>query len=354
MEKKSLLKSTSKKKTSTKAKAKTTAAQAKSKPKKVTTANLKRTAKAKTIARAKVAKKSKVAAKPQKTLQPTATLKPSTHKTKTKQKSFQEKIILKKFESAGLPEKADIPVSPPPLADPETEPHGPLKALEPHAYTKRMDPMVKMMAYIATGLIIIMALVISASESNHANYYLKATGGAVEIFRGRFAPIGKDRIIVLAGTQLPETIKSVYTKDEIYTITFNYYLERADTLLEVPGMPDFESIKLYLNTALSYGITAGLRQVAYARLKNIDLMIYLYKADVAASKGTISEYKIALRYLNKAASLGLDNAQAELIKKKIESIKELMVAFQTKQTKASQMPTKKPVNQKKIFNRGDL
>lgn len=64
-------------------------------------------------------------------------------------------------------------------------------------------------------------------------------------------------------------------------------------------MPDFSGIKLYLKKALSYGVTDEMRQAAFNRLNTIDMMIYLYKADVAASKGTLADFKKALEYMKR-------------------------------------------------------
>jgi hypothetical protein len=95
-------------------------------------------------------------------------------------------------------------------------------------------------------------------------------------------------------------------------------------------MPDFTGIRNYLKMALSYAISADMRQAAFNRLNTIDMMIYLYKADVAASKGTLKDFKKALEFMDKAAALDLDAAQSDLVRKKIESIKELMAALQDK------------------------
>lgn len=387
MGKDSLLKSTSKKQTATKAKKK-------NKPeKKAAAAGHKGKATAKIPKKATVAKKTTGTAKTKSTIKARAASTPAVTKTGSRKKVSKEKLVFRKFKT-WKPKKIFRPepditylqnfVAPPLVSDEnakaairikkllfkkfdsttlsekkgdsepprspsaaETEHQPPIEISETPAYTKRLDPTTKMLVYIATGFIIIVALVISASVSNRSNYYIKATDGAVEIWRGRFAPVGIERIIFLAGAQAPETSKAVYTESEIHTFAFNYYLERADTLLEVPGMPDFEGIKLYLNLALSYGITDDLRKAAYDRLNNIDLMIYLYKADVAASKGTMSEYKIALGYLENAAALNLDKAKTELVRKKIESIQDLIQAHESKAGKTPATPSETPVLQKK-------
>ena len=181
--------------------------------------------------------------------------------------------------------------------------------------------MEKSIKYIIPFFVILTVLVIYSSFSNSKNYYIKATDGAVEIWQGRFAPMSQKLLVTLPGAQAPQSIKDVYSKEEIFPLIFNYYINRADALLDIPGMPDFDGIKFYLNKAISFGISDDLRKKAYVRLNSIDMMTLQYKADVAASKETIDGFKTALEYLNKAALLDLNADQSKLINQKIESIK---------------------------------
>ena len=183
--------------------------------------------------------------------------------------------------------------------------------------------MQKSIKYLAACFVIVIlaVLVIYSSFSNSKNYYIKATDGAVEIWQGRFAPMSQELLVTLPGAQAPHSIKEVYIKEEVFPLVFNYYVNKADALLDVAGMPDFEGIEFYLNKAILFGITDDLRKKAYARLNSINMMTLLYKADVAASKETIKGFKTALKYLKKAAFLDLDDSQNTLVKQKIESIR---------------------------------
>lgn len=177
-----------------------------------------------------------------------------------------------------------------------------------------------------TGLvfIILMGLVIRASYHNTKKYYLKSAAGALEIWQGTFSPGGKKRILIMPGVQMPSEIKDVYTKQEVYPLAFKFYVSKADAIMEVPGMPDFVGIKSYLNRALSFATTEELRQTAHARINQIDRLILLYKADVAATKGTRSGLETALEYLDQAAKLNPDEIETELIQKKKASIRDLL------------------------------
>ena len=172
--------------------------------------------------------------------------------------------------------------------------------------------------------IILMGLVIRVSYHNTAKYYLKSAAGAVEIWQGTFSPGEKKRILIMPGVQMPAKTKDVYAKEDVFPLAFKFYISKADALMEVPGMPDFVGIKSYLNRALSFATADDLRQTAHGRINQIDLLILLYKADVAAIKGTRSGFETALDYLDQAAKLNPDEIETELIQKKKASIRELI------------------------------
>jgi hypothetical protein len=172
--------------------------------------------------------------------------------------------------------------------------------------------------------VILMGLVIHTSFYNTSNYYLKSAAGAVEIWQGTFSPGGKKRILIMPGVQIPPEIKDVYAKAEVYPLAFNFYVSKADALMEVPGMPDFVGIKSYLNRALFFATNKSLRQTAVARINQIDRMILFYKADVTTTKGTRAGLEAALGYLDEVAKLNPDDIETERIKKKKASIRELL------------------------------
>ena len=172
--------------------------------------------------------------------------------------------------------------------------------------------------------IILMGLVVRASYHNTSKYYLKFADGAVEIWQGTFSPTGKKRILIMPGAAIPAQKKEIYAKEDVYPLAFTFYVSKADALMEVPGMPDFLGIKSYLNRAITFATTDELRQSARVRIDQIDRMILLYKADVAAIKGTRTGLEAALDYLDEAAELSPDEIEIELIKKKKATINELL------------------------------
>jgi len=140
--------------------------------------------------------------------------------------------------------------------------------------------------------------------------------------------MGEELLIMLPGVQPPEMKKDIYSQTDVFPLIFNYYVEKADTLLEVPGIPDFEGIRSYLNKALTYATASEISQIAHTRLNNLDLMILMYKADVSVSKGTLDGLENAKAYFNEAAKLKIDDLQASLIAQKIESIDNLITELE--------------------------
>ncbi len=247
-------------------------------------------------------------------------------------------LLFKKFDLTLKSMKTEKPISAQTMKTVVRETPHFSKSDDSKPFTQKLDPALKLMTFLIIALVIIFILIIAASSANRSKFYIRSANGAVEIWQGTFAPLGKERITVLPGFQLSEPLKDVYTKNEIYAFVFSYYLDKADTLLEVPGMPDFEGIKTYLDKAVLYAISNEHKAAAVSRLNSIDLMTYLYKADVAASKGTLSGFEDALNYLNKAAALKLDASQTDLLNKKILAIKELKADFKSKQATSEKKP----------------
>jgi hypothetical protein len=198
--------------------------------------------------------------------------------------------------------------------------------------------MKKTMLYISVVLGFLMALVVIASYKNMAGYYVTSSEGAVEIWRGTFSPAGRKRLVIMAGVQPPQPIKPLYTQTEVYALISNYYIEIADDLMMVPGMPDFDGIKSYLNRALDYATTDELRRNAALRLKRIDRTVLVYKADVAADNGTRSGLDAAMQFLNTAAALEPDEIEASLIQKRIFLIKKQLIGLPAEEPPTSKTP----------------
>lgn len=244
-----------------------------------------------------------------------------------------KELLLKKFDLAEIKAAAEK------AAEPEVS-----VSYEPpdSGDTITDDPMEKAMKYLAAAFAVLIALVIGTSMMNKNKFYIHATDGALEIWQGRFAPMGEACLISLPGVQPPETIKNIYSKAEAFPLIFNYYVEKADTLLIVPGLPDFAGIKTYLNKALAYATTPAANEAVFSRLNNIELMILLYKADVSASKPTLSDLNQAKGFLSEAARLGIDDLKVDLIHQKMDAVDQQIASLKAKQAaeKSSAKPAK--------------
>lgn len=244
-----------------------------------------------------------------------------------------KELLLKKFDLAEIKAAAEK------AAEPEVS-----VSYEPpdSGDTITDDPMEKAMKYLAAAFAVLIALVIGTSMMNKNKFYIHATDGALEIWQGRFAPMGEACLISLPGVQPPETIKNIYSKADAFPLIFNYYVEKADTLLIVPGLPDFAGIKTYLNKALAYATTPAANEAVFSRLNNIELMILLYKADVSASKPTLSDLNQAKGFLSEAARLGIDDLKVDLIHQKMDAVDQQIASLKAKQAaeKSSAKPAK--------------
>jgi len=347
-------------KTTTKATTKKAASKAKTAPKTKTTPKGKAAPKAKKAASAKVkkaapkAKKKKVSVKdllqkkfpvwkPEKvyTVSPDQaddkdfSAPPFASGTEEEKRRIRE-LLLKKFDLAEIKaaaeraaaEKASVETA---AAEPEVS-----VSYEPPDNGDGIpaDPMDKMVKYGVVAVVILIALVVGSSMMNNNKYYIHSTAGALEIWQGRFAPMGQELLIALPGAEQPEKIKDIYSKSGVFPLIFNYYIDKADTLLKVPGMPDFEGIKKYLNKALSFATTPTANEAVFGRLNHIKLMILLYKADVAASKATLSDLKEAKQYLSEAERLDIDDMQIDLIHQKIDAVDEHIESLKAEKTEA--------------------
>jgi len=253
-----------------------------------------------------------------------------------------KELLLKKFDLAEIKAAAEKAVAEKAAAEKAAaEKAAAEKAVEPEVSvsyeppdsgdTITDDPMEKAMKYLAAAFAVLIALVIGTSMMNKNKFYIHATDGALEIWQGRFAPMGEACLISLSGVQPPETIKDIYSKTEAFPLIFNYYVEKADTLLTVPGLPDFAGIKTYLNKALAYATTPAANEAVFSRLNNIELMILLYKADVSASKPTLSDLNQAKGFLSEAARLDIDDLNVDLIHQKMDAVDQQIAALKAKQ-----------------------
>jgi colicin import membrane protein len=201
--------------------------------------------------------------------------------------------------------------------------------VEPTEPGHRADPVSRSVKIAVSAAALLIFIILAVSANNSGKYYIKPIDNAIEIWKGDFSPKDKEFFMVLHGVPAPEPIKDVYSKSEVFPLIFNYYLDKADTLLEVKGLPDFEGIKNYLHQAENFADTNDMKLAVNDRLNTIERMILLYKADVAISRNTQDSLESAIKILKDAGKLTPSEMQAEEITQKIEAAREKIKTLNT-------------------------
>ncbi|BBO81478.1 hypothetical protein DSCO28_20440 [Desulfosarcina ovata subsp. sediminis] len=193
---------------------------------------------------------------------------------------------------------------------------------------KPSDPVDITIMLIAAGLAFLIFLIVGASISNSTKYYLKEKYGALEIWKGNFAPLGEKRIAVLPGVAAPEAANVIYRAKDVYPLAYGYFIDKADALLDVSGIPDVDGIKTALKKALEFAETSDMRNAAFDRLDTIDRITLSYRADIAASRGTVEGLAAAVELLNDAANLTTDKMQKEMIAQRIATHEAALISLE--------------------------
>lgn len=190
------------------------------------------------------------------------------------------------------------------------------------------DPMKKMLVYAGAALALIVFLIFVSSLQNMRKYYVVEHDNAIEVWKGRFSPLGREKLAVLPDVKPPEETKEVYTRRDVFPMLFTHYIQKADASIEAAGSPDFSKIKSILTQAGAYATSAEDRGIITERLQMISRTILLYKADVAAEKGTIKDLQAAKAHLGRAAALQPDAILANFIQQKMDSIQEQIASLE--------------------------
>ncbi len=200
------------------------------------------------------------------------------------------------------------------------QPAKPVQPVQPAQPAKDADPMDISIKIAAGCLAFLILILLGTSMCNSQKFYIKKAKNGIEIWQGRFAPKGEKQLISLAGVKAPEKVKKVYSDLDVYPIIFSYFLNKADAILDAPGIPDFEGMKHYIQLAEPYAMTRELRDAADLRLNSIEKALLIYKADIAVSRGKIADLEAARDFLYKAKAMNSDKAQAESLENKIKAV----------------------------------
>jgi len=211
----------------------------------------------------------------------------------------------------------------------------PAQPVQPAQLAKEADPMDISIKIVAGCLVFLVLILLGTSMCNSQKYYITTAKHGIEIWQGRFAPKGEKMLISLTGIKAPEKEKKVYSELDVDPIICSYFLNKADAILDAPGIPDFEGMKYYIHLAEPYAITRELRDAADLRLNSIAIALLIYKADIAASRGKIADLEAAKDFLYKAKATNSDKAQAESLDNKIKAVQSRLEQLKPKPEAAS-------------------
>ncbi len=181
------------------------------------------------------------------------------------------------------------------------------------------------------GILLLLALIVS-STMNKSSYYIKEVDGGIQVWQGRFAPMGAKLYMELPDMKMPENAQSSYFKDEIYMLIFSFCQKKADSMIEQDGILDFAKIYEYLNNAKKYALTKADKKTVQSRIDAIDFTVLQYRADTLIGNNTPEDLEKAEGYLEKARSLKINGFQKEMLDQKIAHLKERLDKIETEKT----------------------
>lgn len=234
---------------------------------------------------------------------------------RTEETPSEEEAARPKSEAEETPSETEKPASEPSEAPDETV----IKLSE----TKERDPMDRNITFLAAGIILLFILIGAASYSNSSKYYVEPTDDGVQIWKGRFSPLGQKLLADLDGVAPPEPLQPVYTREAALTLAFNHFMSRVDQELGEPTRVDFDKLDTLLNRTGKFAVTDAQKLELNQRRTDIQLMTYLYRANAAASRGARSGLSDAIELLEEAALLKLSPQQTTFVERQIELMEDM-------------------------------
>ncbi len=182
-------------------------------------------------------------------------------------------------------------------------------------------PISKGMLGAICALALIFVLITGASIKNIDNYYLEEKKNSLEIWRGKFSPSGREKLVTLPGVEASKPLKDVYSRQEVLTLAFEYFMDRADDVTDEQELPDLDTIRENLERAKKYAATEKQKEKVDTRLNRIEFLMLLYRADVAAENQTEQGYETALDFLEQADDLKLSEQDRQTLKQRTDLIR---------------------------------
>jgi len=231
-------------------------------------------------------------------------------------KAKTKKLLFKRFDEG--------PSQPAPQAEKEGggEPATPEVRRDPPYTPPPEEPMDKTMKYAIGAFALVIAILLMASFSNSNKFYFKQKEQMVEVWQGRFAPMGEVRVASFSDPKMLEGVReqAFYTKDQACGVLYGYLVGRADEILNTGQTPDLKAAKSYLAHAFKYAVSDSQRRGVRMRVNSIDYLVLCQKANIALSKGTRPDFETARRHLTEAMRFASTELQKDVLAKRLAAI----------------------------------
>ena len=226
-----------------------------------------------------------------------------------------KELLFRRFDGEAPPEKEAEPPAPEPKAAEEPP--------SPPSYTPPPEePMDKTFKYAVGALACIIAILLLASLSNSNKFAFKQKNQMVELWQGRFAPMGWNRVASFSDAKILDGVeqKKAYSKKQTFGILSDYFINRADEILKTGETPDLKAAKSYLGHASKYALTDARREEIRKRLNRMNFLVLLGKGELARSKGTIADFETAKKYLTEAIPYASTDLEKDMLAKNLAAI----------------------------------
>jgi hypothetical protein len=188
------------------------------------------------------------------------------------------------------------------------------------------EPIDKTMKYAIGAFVCVVGILLIASLSNSGKFYFHENNQMVELWQGRFAPMGEKLVTSFSDTKILAELPSQesYTKKQAYGVLFGYLVKQADDILNTGRTPDLKTVRSYLTQATKYATTRSQRQAIHLRMNSINFLVLSGKADLALAKGTVADFEAAKKYLTEAMPFASTDVQKETVTKRMAAIEYAM------------------------------
>ena len=226
-----------------------------------------------------------------------------------------KKLLFKRFD--------EEPSKEPGKATEVETPQAGVKEPSPPSYTPPPEePVDNTLKYAIGAFAFVIAILLLVSLSNWNKFYFKQNDQMVELWQGRFAPMGEHVVASFSDLKIIEIIpkQETYTRKQASGILSDYFVKRADEILKAGETPDLKAAKSYLTHASNYALSKSERQAIRMRLNSIRFLVLLSKADLSLSKGTESEFEAAKGYLAQAIPVTSTDLQKDILMKRLAAV----------------------------------